>query len=93
MLAGDGSLRVLPAAPKRVLDLDEGGRHGLQEMLREEYGDEAAEERRSSGAVIGASGPTGLRGQPPLIDVSEDGILGASEDELADDGLPPGPAR
>lgn len=50
---------------------------GNQEMLREEYGDQAVEERRSSGAVIGFRGNS-VKGQPPVVDVSADGILEAS---------------
>jgi hypothetical protein len=52
---------------------------GNQEMLREEYGDQAVEERRSSGAVIGFRGNL-VRGRPPVVDVSADGILEASEE-------------
>ena len=52
---------------------------GNQDMLREEYGDQAVEERRSSGAGIGLRG-TAVRGQLPLIDVSADGILEVSEE-------------
>jgi hypothetical protein len=60
---------------------------GNQDMLEEEYGARAVEERRSSGATIGTRG-LGVVGKPPLVDVSEDGILEASEDG-ADGDKPP----
>jgi hypothetical protein len=54
---------------------------GDHDMLREEYGDRAVEERRSSGSRnrLGFGGLE-VRSQPPLVDVSEEGILEISEE-------------
>ena len=52
---------------------------GNQDLLREEYGDRAVEERRSSGAGIRFRG-LAVRGQSPFVDVSADGILEVSEE-------------
>jgi hypothetical protein len=59
---------------------------GNVDMLEEEYGERAVEERRSSGARIGfRGGALQAVGEPPLVDVSEDGILEG-------DDPPPDPA-
>ena len=60
---------------------------GDEDMLREEYGEQAVEERRSSGARIGFGGLR-VRGAAPLVDVSEDGIL-----EVGDEGEGDKPRR
>jgi hypothetical protein len=55
---------------------------GDEDMLREEYGEQAVEVRRSSGSLTQTGfGGLGVRSAPPLLDLSADGILEVGDED------------